>query len=309
MGNLRLEISDFRPFNVNPDPKGVKKFRNIGPSFQFKLRKNTGEADEYLNYMQPVEQEGAYFFLSGMRSSPAEDFKYWFIPADSENRPDRFMKFLAALRNDELLETVALATARSTATGLQSPENEQNSVADFMVAISQQFLNGGTDKIAIYIENSVPEEKHQEVTELYATILKQFLSNVYLEVLKQEGIDTQKPISDFDKLFFDNAVTAISVANYYGSPVYIEIDSFDHIEATGLQITKAPGKLLVFPGCLLLVLGVFFMFYLPQRRLWIFIKPDHQHTALLIAGSALRNRYDFDKEFDLMKEELSHRLA
>ena len=71
-----LEPSDFRLFNINPSAEADKKFENAGPSVQFKMRDKTGEAKEYLNYMVPVEKEGAYYYLSGVRSSPAEEFRY-----------------------------------------------------------------------------------------------------------------------------------------------------------------------------------------------------------------------------------------
>jgi cytochrome c biogenesis protein len=54
---------------------------------------------------------------------------------------------------------------------------------------------------------------------------------------------------------------------------------------------------------------VFFMFYLPQRRLWAIIRPDGEKSSLTLAGSALRNRYDFDKEFELIRQDLSQKLT
>ncbi len=307
-GELSLEISDFRPFNVNPDPTGVKKFRNIGPSFQFKLRKADGTAHEYLNYMQPVEQDGAHFYLSGMRRSPAEPFQYWFIPADAEKRPDRFLNFLATLNNPDRLSKIALATAQSTENSNSLPAAEQQKVAEFMIAISRQFIEGGNERISAQIEKSVPEAQRQQVAELYATVLHQFLRNIYLSVLEQEGMDITQPASDFDMHFFENAVNALGAAYQYDSPVLITLNSFKHIEATGLQITRSPGQWLVFPGCLLLAVGVFFMFYLPQRRLWVIIRPDGEKTSLTLAGSALRNRYDFDREFELIRQDLTQKL-
>ncbi len=307
-GKYTLEVSDFRPFNVNPDPLGVKKFRNIGPSFQFKLRKPTGAANEYINYMQPVEQEGAKYYLSGMRSSPAESFKYWYIPADNEQRMDRFLKFLATLNNKDRLAKIALASAQATDNSKHLPLAEQQRVADFMVAISRQFVEGGSEKVSEQLAKSVPEQNRQKIAELYATVLNQFLKNVYLSVLETEGIDTRKPISAFDQRFFEDAVNAISVAYQYDAPVLLELASFKHIEATGLQITRAPGKWLVFPGCLLLVVGIFCMFYLPQRRLWVLMHNAGAQTSLLLAGSALRNRYDFDKEFELIRQDLAQKL-
>jgi cytochrome c biogenesis protein len=308
-GELSLEIIDFRPFNVNPDPTGAKKFRNIGPSFQFKLRKADGVAHEYLNYMQPIEQDGAHFYLSGMRRSPAEPFQYWFIPADAEKRPDRFLNFLAALNNPDRLSKIAMATAQATENSKSLPAAEQQKVAEFMIAISRQFMEGGNERISAQIEKSVPEAQHQQVAELYATVLHQFLRNIYLSVLEQEGMDITQPFSDFDMHFFENAVNALGAAYQYDSPVLITLNSFKHIEATGLQITRSPGQWLVFPGCLLLAVGVFFMFYLPQRRLWAIIRPDGEKSSLTLAGSALRNRYDFDKEFELIRQDLSQKLT
>ena len=307
-GELSLEIIDFRPFNVNPDPTGVKKFRNIGPSFQFKLRKANGVAHEYLNYMQPIEQDGAHFYLSGMRRSPAEPFQYWFIPADAEKRPDRFLNFLAALNDPDRLNKIAMATAQSTENSKSLPAAEQQKVAEFMIAISRQFIEGGNERISTQIEKSVPEAQRQQVAELYATVLHQFLRNVYLSVLEQEDMDITQPVSDFDMHFFENAVNALGVAYQYDSPVLVTLNSFKHIEATGLQITRSPGQWLVFPGCLLLAFGVFFMFYLPQRRLWMIIRPDGEKSSLTLAGSALRNRYDFDREFELIRQDLTQKL-
>lgn len=308
-GELSLEIVDFRPFNVNPDPTGVKKFRNIGPSFQFKLRKADSTAHEYLNYMQPIEQDGAYFYLSGMRRSPAESFQYWFIPADAKKRPERFLNFLAALNDPDRLNQVATATAQSTDNSKSLPAAEQRKVAEFMITLSRQFIDGGNERISDRIEKSVPETQRQQVAELYATVLHQFLRNVYLSVLEQEGADITQPVSDFDMRFFENAVNALSVAYQYDSPVLLTLNGFKHIEATGLQITRSPGQWLVFPGCLLLVVGVFFMFYLPQRRLWVIIRPDGEKSSLILAGSALRNRYDFDREFERIRQDLTQKLT
>ena len=174
-----------------------------------------------------------------------------------------------------------------------------------MLELAQQFLDGGYEKISATIDQNVAEEKRQEVTEVYSTVLQRLLKNVYLQVLRDEGVELDQGLSGIDTQFFIDAVEAINLAHFYDAPVFLELEGFKHIEATGLQITRSPGKWLVFPGCLLLVLGVFCMFYLPQRRLWLLIEPREQGAAVLLAGSALRNRYDFDKEFELIIQQLS----
>ncbi|MCQ8104510.1 cytochrome c biogenesis protein ResB [Methylomonas sp. SURF-2] len=305
----QLEISDFRPFNVNPDPSGEKKFINLGPSFQYKLRQADGTANEYLTYMQPIEQEGRWFYLSGMRGKVSEQFNYWFLPADREKRPARFMAFYHSLRNPEILHAIAMQTAASSDSGKQSSNDDRQKVARFMQSLAEQFIEGGQEKITAMLEQSVAPEKRPEASAVYSAVysavLQRLLKNVYLQVLRQERIDVNQPMSDFDSQFLLDALAAVNLAHVYAAPVFLELESFQHIEATGLQITRSPGQWLVFPGCLLLVLGVFCMFYLPQRRLWILLENTASGSVLLLAGSAQRNRYDFDREFELIKQQLT----
>jgi cytochrome c biogenesis protein len=52
------------------------------------------------------------------------------------------------------------------------------------------------------------------------------------------------------------------------------------------------------------VLGVFAMFYIRERRLWVWIRPDEGGAHALMAMSTQRRTLDFDREFDAMKEKL-----
>ncbi len=303
--NQTLEISDFRPFNVNPDPSGAKKFINLGPTFQYKLRDATGIANEYITSMQPTQQDGRWFYSSGMRSKVSESFKYWMMPADANQRLDRFMAFYQALHNPQKLQQLATQAANASKAAQQSDLKQRQAVAAFMVQLGQQFASGGYEQIASMIEKTVEEPRRQQVSEIYAAALQQLLKNLYLDVLQQEGVKTEAGLSDFDSQFYSDAVEAANLGYLYGSPWFFELERFQHIEATGLQITRSPGQWLVFPGCLLLVLGVFCMFYLPQRRLWLLVDTKEQGVSILLAGNAVRNRYDFDREFAGIAQQLN----
>ena len=303
-----LELSDFRPFNVTPDPSGVKQFVNVGPSFQYKLRDATGVANEYLTYMLPNQQEGRWFYVSGMRSKAAEQFNYWFIPADKQQSLQRFMHFYHALHTPQKLRQIAVATANSSQANGKNDRQQSQLVIDFMLKLSDQFVAGGYPKIAEELARAVPENQRQQVADLSAMILQQMLKSVYLDVLKQEGVDVTQALSEFDSQFFSDAVEAANIGYLYASPWFLELKRFQHIEATGLQITRSPGQWLVFPGCVLLVLGVFCMFYLPQRRLWLWLGPEQDGRSLLLAGQAIRNRYDFESEFATIAAQLKARV-
>ena len=115
-GDYNLEISDFKMFNIFPlpdnDPSG-KKFQNYGPSVIFKLRAANGEAREYVNYMAPVIVDGRPFFLSGMRASQAEDYRFLHIPVDANGGVERFMRFLALARDEDRVKAVARRQAET----------------------------------------------------------------------------------------------------------------------------------------------------------------------------------------------------
>jgi len=93
-GDLKLELAEFQLFNVKPNPEpeaSGNKFINYGPSYTYRLRDSSGQAREFFNYMNPVEQEGRYFYLTGIRSSVSEPFRYLFIPADDEHSINRII--------------------------------------------------------------------------------------------------------------------------------------------------------------------------------------------------------------------------
>ena len=90
-----------------------------------------------------------------------------------------------------------------------------------------------------------------------------------------------------------DTLNSLSDLFVYGAPIYLQLMQFDEVKASGLQLTRSPGKNVVYFGSLLLTLGVFFMFYVRERRVWIRIKSGHA----LLAMSAAKHTLDFDKEF------------
>jgi cytochrome c biogenesis protein len=80
------------------------------------------------------------------------------------------------------------------------------------------------------------------------------------------------------------------------------------VKASVFQVTRAPGQNVVYLGCLLLVLGVFSMFYVRERRLWVWVKDGPQTlptSQVLIALSSQRKTLDFENEFTQLKTHLS----
>ena len=69
------------------------------------------------------------------------------------------------------------------------------------------------------------------------------------------------------------------------------------MEASGLQIARAPGAKWVYMGFGLLILGVFLLFYVPHLRLWAVVKSGTAGTEMVLAGTRTRHSRDFSRYF------------
>lgn len=312
VGVFRAEFNDFRLHNIVPateEEKAAtgKKMHNNGPTIIFKVRNDQGKAWEYENYMMPSLQEGRWFFMTGVRTTQAEPFRYLFIPADMERKKERFFKFLAMVNNPlTVREIMTEVYPKAEDMSQKSYETQLRLIEQLLVL----FRNAGFTGINDFIEKNVPKEDQEKVSDFYLTQTSLALQSLYMELLKQEG--TVKTVNDdisaFDKTWFEDALNAISGLSIYGPPMYFELKSFKHIESTGLQITKSPGKDVVYFGSAMLILGVFFLFYMRQRRVWINIKKREDDDGLDITMAAKDNKNlpETTKEFESLAEQIQN---
>jgi cytochrome c biogenesis protein len=307
---FRLELDDFRLFNINPikNDLGEEEQKNLGPSFTFRLRNAAGEAIEYTNYMVPVELDGRRYLLSGVKTSPSEPQRFLHIPADQKGSAGLFMQYLKNLQDDELVQRIALETTQSSMRGAQLDDNNvQNQVVQSMVRLTELFVTTGFDGIAEDIASRFPEDQREAVSEAFLKVLQASLRAVYIETLQQNG---RSEPDEQDWLFYDDSMNAIANLPFYGSPWYIQMTSFKQIEASGLQITRSPGKNVVYFGSAMLIIGVFLLFYVSHRRIWLYLQPlEDGQTEIVLAGSANRNQDEFNKYFQRLQEGFRQALS
>jgi cytochrome c biogenesis protein len=74
---------------------------------------------------------------------------------------------------------------------------------------------------------------------------------------------------------------------------------------TGLQVTKDPGVWVVYAGFIMLCVGPLIAFFGSHRKLWVRIQDRKGQVAILVAGSANRNRIGFEREFGKIIEDIS----
>ena len=285
--------------NLSPDGKG--KPRNVGPNVTFKVRDTAGQAKEYVNYMQPLQLDGRAYFVSGMRSSPQEEFKYLRIPADSNFEMQGFMQTRAVLFNKALHQEIAhrfALKALKPSDDVAVKTKFESSVVQLLGAFSE----GGYAEISRLIEASVPQAEREAAAQTYIKIITAAAFEAYQFGQERAGIKNVK-LDENTQVFLQDSLNAISDLFFYGEPIYLQMTKFEQREASGLQLTRSPGKNLVYSGSVLLVLGIFAMIYIRERRIWLLIKP--QHKSVLFAMSANRKNRDFEIEFNRYQSQLN----
>ena len=83
-----------------------------------------------------------------------------------------------------------------------------------------------------------------------------------------------------------------------------EVRDFKQIQASVFEVTRTPGKSVVYLGCALLIIGVFAMLYVRDRRLWVWLAPGHDGAQATMALSANRKTLDTDREFAQLRTQL-----
>jgi len=286
---------------LSPDGKG--KPRNVGSSVTFKVRDAAGQAREYTNYMQPLRLDGRAYFVSGMRATQQEDFKYLRIPVDADFGIEGFMGLRAVMFDKQVYPEIARHLA-AQALANSSDEEIRDNFGRSVTRLLELFSKGGYTAIAAEIEQTIPEAEREKAAQTYIKIIHAAAFEAYKISLKRAG--KELVLNDSTEVFMQDSLNAISDLFFYEAPFYLQLASFEHREASGLQLTRSPGKNLVYSGSLLLVLGIFAMIYIRERRIWLLIKPNER--KVLFAMSANRKNRDFDLEFGKYAEHLQQVL-
>jgi cytochrome c biogenesis protein len=74
--------------------------------------------------------------------------------------------------------------------------------------------------------------------------------------------------------------------------------TFRQLYSTLLLAKKDPGVLIVYSGCVLMVVGLVVSFFLSHRRIWVWISPDGKHgSRVLFSGNTNKNGAAFERRF------------
>lgn len=287
-----------------------RELRNVGPSITYKLRDAAGQAHEFHHYMLPVEIDGQRVFLAGVRQDPNEEFRYLRVPADEQDGLDGWLRLERALHDPAMR---ALAVQRYVAHAV-APERDDlreqlrasaarvlSLFAGAEAAASDAGPGGGLQAVADFMERSVPEADRQRTSDVLVRILNGVLLELLQASREAQGL-APLPADETTQDFLTQAVLSLSDSFFYPSPVYVHLRDFNHVQASVFQVARAPGQNLVYLGCALLIIGVFAMLYVRERRLWVWLEDAPGGTRATMALSSTRQTLDMDHEFERLRK-------
>jgi len=293
------------------------ELKNVGPSVQYKLRDASGQAREFSNYMQPLYIDDMPMFMLGVRESSAEEFKYLRIPADADLSLKEWLTLRSLLQDpgarqravqrfsNTIGQQAGFAVAPQMVTQLKESATRSIELFSGATTFAKEQAKeagikpGGFAALGSFIDKAVPEGEQQKAAEVVLKVLNGVIWELWQEARAQLGLPPAK--NDMaSQRFIQAATSALSDVNFYPAPLVFQLDSFEEVKASVFQVTRSPGKNMVYLGCLLLTLGIFAMFYLPERRIWVRSIANGKH---LFAMSTSRKTMDFEKEFEKYQKE------
>jgi cytochrome c biogenesis protein len=280
--NYVFEFDDFREFNIfQVKTNNALATKNIGPSVVYKFRNSSGQALEYQTYQNPIPENDKFYFMSGMREDLQSEFRFLRIPADNNLEISSYQMFVKNLKSDVLIKKNInqLINKSSFLVDEAAKKTFQQNTYD----IFQTFLRSGYTGIASVIEKSIPIENQETVAESYIKIIYFLAETINQDLIKNQLIDVS---------FIQDALNTYSDSFFYGPSPFVILNEYEKIYASGLQLTKDPGKIWVYIGALFLVIGIFCMIYVQEVRVWITRKTKNNYA---IAFASNREHIDFDR--------------
>ena len=252
-----------------------------------------------------------------MRDAPNVPFSYLRVPADDKGEMDGFARLRTALADPDLrAQAVQRYVGKAVEPGKKDMADQLTISASRALALfaGAEKINGdavsGLQAVSKFMEASVPEAERERAGEVLVRILNGTIFELLQVSRAQAGLKPLEP-DDKTQAFMSQAVISLSDAFFYPAPMAFALKDFTQVQASVFQLARAPGKWVVYTGCLFLIIGIFAMLYVRERRLWVWLSPvangdttAEGSTTAQMALSTNRKTMDGDKEFELLKTKL-----
>ena len=326
--SMKLRVTDLRPINVEDITDGTpqdavkqnfsehlaavtgsaagkknERLRNVGPTVEYQLVDDAGQARDYRVYMLPIELNEVPVLLAGVRDNPSQNFGYLRIPVDDDGSPTEFLRLRAALADPSVR---AEAVRRFVERNLPPGADRQSLEAAAHRGLDT-YARGGLRALADLLQQGTDPADTERAAAVVLRLLGSTMYDVRAIMRERHGmppLPESGPQAEQAGRWQQVALGALSDLTLYPAPVLFTLSDFEHIQASGFQVSRTPGKNAVYLGCLLLIIGVFSMFYIRDRRVWVWLTParDGQGTDVQAAMTSQKRTLDFNQEFDRFRQ-------
>lgn len=293
--------------------KDNENVHNVGPSFSYTLTNEANQSIEFKNYMLPVPLDEGLVYLFGISDGASQGFRYIYVPADEKGALDEFLAMRAALNEQSVRTRIATDYAQL----MENPEVPAAAIITMADTALNVFAEGGFLGLDHYINGEgVPEAERipAELREPLQRLMRDYVVFSTMKVREYVRQDLGYPalnFEDFDQIeknaqWLNLAMRALSDLTHYPVPMTLQLKTFEHVQASVLQATRSPGKWIVYLGTLFLMIGVFMMLYVRDRRIWFWVNRCADGGSEIKAAMTSHKRtLDFRKEFAKFKSDFS----
>ena len=242
--------------------------------------------------MLPLQLDGRWYMMTGVRDTPNDAFKYLRMPLDAAGKLESFMRLRGALLNVALRPEIAARFARQALPPAAWGTVLEDKLRRSAERVLTLFAEGGYQSLGQFIDTRVPEKEREKAVSTYLRILELAAFEAW-QIANAQAKLPPPSADDASGWLVRDSLNSISDIFIYGAPVYLQLMQYEEVKASGLQLTRSPGQNVVYLGSALLVLGVFFMLFVQERRVWLRVKSG----SVLFAMSGAKHTLDFENEF------------
>ncbi|WP_394778325.1 cytochrome c biogenesis protein ResB [Undibacterium sp.] len=312
---VTLEFTEFRANNVfdkENRPQAANgnnwfsthdahsRVEDVGPSLAFRLRDRLGQASDWLVYRKPIAVGDLSFLVIGKRDAEQDSMHYLRLPLDDKHSLDSYLRLSRGLSQADARRQAAHLLATDVADPALGNAFEKSALA-----LLDVFALHGYQGLAELVQTSVPQPERLKAGQFYTELLERAADK--LQSPKDSNASsissTSSSIAPFNdgqtglpKGFIHAALAAYSDSVEGNFSTLFRFTGYTQVNASGLQLTRAPGALLVYLGAAMLGLGVCAMYFIRERRMWLWLSPGS--NSLLLAFSANRDTPALQQEFD-----------
>jgi cytochrome c biogenesis protein len=286
---------------AQPHQQTQKQFTNIGPSFEFQETKASGLVS-FKTYAYPVNLDGADQFLFGIKRPTDNDYQFLKIPADPDGKIDDFLRLSFILKQPKAL---LKAKQQYLSQHKQLSQEQQLGLSHAIDQIQQTFHQpssaGALVDLSNFVEqrikdpnNPLSKERETKFVNFLLGLTKQQLLAL-LNIAREQTNLPARENNEETQLFMERSMLALSDLTQYPNTDLLTLEDYQEIKASVFQISKAPGTLIVYIGCLLLLLGIFAMLYIREEKIWFYVSADQnpenaQQSHWVIASQNKQDR-------------------